>query len=341
MKTNKQIVIFSKYFGYAVGGAEKSVFNILLNKEREGYEIHVVFVEGITTFGADKFKMELPETWKIDSIRFHTDTIRFRYVNYFINKGIIKKYFKEISVDYILYSYGFYAPAAINAHKGSTVYLVRDEYGLGWDKNYYDGLKRLAKLFNQVIEYAWYSLWKRDLIKAVEKSKTIANSHFIAKELKGIGAKEVKIILPNVDGEKLRTDYESAVEPEHSGIVSIGDNRIKGADIVRKIAARIPSKKFLIFDRKYDRIIRKENIIYMPWRKNIAEVYKMAELVLIPSRWHEAYPRVIVEAQTLGIPVIASSKGGIPEVIQDKRSLVEDFENIASWCEKIEIMLKK
>jgi glycosyltransferase involved in cell wall biosynthesis len=48
-----------------------------------------------------------------------------------------------------------------------------------------------------------------------------------------------------------------------------------------------------------------------------AVLYEQVDVVVIPSLWHEPFGRTAIEALAYGIPVIASNRGGIPEVIQD------------------------
>jgi glycosyltransferase involved in cell wall biosynthesis len=42
--------------------------------------------------------------------------------------------------------------------------------------------------------------------------------------------------------------------------------------------------------------------------------------LIVPSRWYEGFPMVVVEACARGIPVIAPAHGGFPEMIEDGRS---------------------
>ena len=334
----KVILVFSKYFGYAVGGAEKSVFEILKQKEKEGYRITVLMVNNVKTFSAQKFKMKFPSTWKIDFMKFRTDSIRFYYFHYFLNKPIIERTIKKYDPDkYILYSYGLYAPAAINAFQGETVYLIRDEYGLGWNNNYFKGVKKVLKNIYRLIDYLFYKKWKKELVKCMKKSYIIANSKFIANEVKKLVGKEAEVIYPYVDVEKLRREYEEVKnENVQKGIVMVGDNIIKGSDIFRKIAKYFPEERFYLFDRKYKEPLREGNIIYMPWQKRSVDVYKYAKIVLVPSRCHEAFCRVAFESKALGIPVVGSKRGGIPEAVEwDKKCLVEKIEDIEEWVRKM------
>jgi glycosyltransferase involved in cell wall biosynthesis len=45
--------------------------------------------------------------------------------------------------------------------------------------------------------------------------------------------------------------------------------------------------------------------------------YKQVDFVIVPSLWQEPLSRVIIEAFSYAMPVIASQRGGSPEVIQD------------------------
>lgn len=49
----------------------------------------------------------------------------------------------------------------------------------------------------------------------------------------------------------------------------------------------------------------------------LREIIKGAEVVVFPSRWYENYPYSVLEAQSLGVPVIGADIGGVNEMIQD------------------------
>ena len=47
------------------------------------------------------------------------------------------------------------------------------------------------------------------------------------------------------------------------------------------------------------------------------ELLRTARALVVPSRWYEAQPRVILEAFAAGVPVIASRIGALPELVDD------------------------
>ena len=44
---------------------------------------------------------------------------------------------------------------------------------------------------------------------------------------------------------------------------------------------------------------------------------RSARALVVPSRWYEGQPRVILEAFAAGVPVLASSIGGLSELVED------------------------
>ncbi len=50
------------------------------------------------------------------------------------------------------------------------------------------------------------------------------------------------------------------------------------------------------------------------------DFYPAIDVLVVPSLWHEPFGRVIVEAYSYGVPVLASARGGIPEIVDDLRT---------------------
>lgn len=344
--TSRKITVFSKYFGYAVGGAEQSTLEILREAERRGAAIEVVRVDNVSDFRAGRLPMPLPGHWRVRSLSLRGESRRFKYVNYYRNRGGIARYFAALEDAGELVSYGLLAPAALNAYHGPTTYIVRDELGLGLDVNYYRGARRVARALYAASEAPLRVMWRRELHRAAgEAGRVIANSRFMARRVAQVlGRADAEVVYPYVDGEALRRRWaavrDGAGDNEPRGVVAVGDNVFKGGDIVRGLAARCPELHFHLFDRGYERPVTSGNLTLHPWTTDPVGMYRLAEVVLVPSRWEEAYSRVAREAALLGIPVLASDVGGIPEALEDvgpghRHALVEDLDDWSEWVDKL------
>lgn len=329
----QRIYAFSKYLGYAVGGAERSVFAILQRKHAEGHPITLLRAEGITTFGADRVPMPVPDTWEVRPLPWGVDRIRPKYRTYCQNRAWIVATMAGLEPDGELYAYGIYAPAAVLGYRGPALYMVRDELGLGWDINYQHGLRRIAAGAIRLADWPWRRRWLTDLRACVGRARLLTNSRFMAAELSRLaGGKEVEVVPPEIDAERLRRDFAAAVWDGPQGVVAVGDEPLKGAHLVRAMARALPEVPFYLFDRRYSAPVRQGNLTLMPWQIDPAMVYRAARLVVVPSQCHEANPRVAREACALGIPVLGSRRGGIPESLVDQPgAVVDDFDSAAAW----------
>ena len=334
----KTIAIFSKFFGYDVGGAERSVIELLKGEEAQGHRIVAVVVADMKGFATEVRRMQLPSTWEVRECRLPALLSKFRFVEYAVNRAAAGRVADLLQDVDVLYAYGTMAPAAINAFKGQTVYLARDEYGVGWNVNYHRGLRRLVQAAYNITQTPLRALWLRDLKAAASRSRLIGNSQFIATELGKLApGNPVEIQHSQVDVSSLRAVYDAAVakQADPKGVVIIGDSVLKGGDIARRVAARMPDITFYLFDRTCQRRHSNGNLHFMPWQTP-GEVYSRALVTMVPSRWAEAFPRAIIESQLLGIPVVASARGGIPEAIRDKSMLVDDIEDPSQWARRLQ-----
>lgn len=63
----------------------------------------------------------------------------------------------------------------------------------------------------------------------------------------------------------------------------------------------------------------RERCIFTGWRDDVLEIMSILDILVLPSL-NEAVGMVLIEAQSQGIPVIASSVGGVPEAVKDNYS---------------------
>ena len=56
---------------------------------------------------------------------------------------------------------------------------------------------------------------------------------------------------------------------------------------------------------------------YLGLRNDVESLLPLADIILAPSRWHEAFCLTVAEAAAAGVPAIAARVGGVPEVVAD------------------------
>ncbi len=149
---------------------------------------------------------------------------------------------------------------------------------------------------------------------------------------------------------KLRTNHygadPSSVVPSygHKGyMLFVGRlSEEKGVETFIQIARQLPDISFKIVGTGPDEehlhafAHGSPNIEFVGYRSGelLAELYAGAMAVLAPSRVHEIFPLVTLEAMVHGKPVIGSSVGGMPEVVEDRvTGLLVPPNDLHAWVE--------
>ncbi len=128
-----------------------------------------------------------------------------------------------------------------------------------------------------------------------------------------------------------RFDFAARGKSSHGkgaavGFYSSGDT-IKGEPIVKRLIAKMPHVPFVAVGRPLQRPGEPDpgysNLSHLGWVKDMSRFYERLNVLIVPSLVEEGAPRVIVEACSWGIPVIANRVGGIPEALGDSGILVD------------------
>lgn len=163
----------------------------------------------------------------------------------------------------------------------------------------------------------------------------IANSRFTAQrfaELFGIAS---TVIYPMIIPENYRTETSRAT------VTYINPHPLKGLDTALALAERCPDIPF-VFVRAWTlspegeadlrrRVAPLRNVRLRHGTRDMKSVYGDARIVLVPSRWEEAFGRVAAEAQCSGIPVIGTRCGGLPEAIGPGGAVIDPGAPIETW----------
>lgn len=102
--------------------------------------------------------------------------------------------------------------------------------------------------------------------------------------------------------------------------------RDRGADahLVIVGSAKFVERTTRFDNRSYERSLHalaessgvRDRVSFLGERSDIPEIIRAADVVLVPS-WEEPFGRVVVEGMAMGVPVLATSAGGPPEILTD------------------------
>ena len=57
-----------------------------------------------------------------------------------------------------------------------------------------------------------------------------------------------------------------------------------------------------------------DRVHFAGWRRDVAEILKTSDLLILPSRW-EGMSNVVLEAMAAGVPILASDVEGVRELL--------------------------
>ncbi len=156
----------------------------------------------------------------------------------------------------------------------------------------------------------------------------------------GVPENKMKIIYNAIDKDEQRPDLSSDEVRTKFGIKQ-GERVIgvvgrlspeKGQGMflqaLKEVINQIPSVKGIIIGdgQEKERLNNfcsenglKDRAIFTGYQNNIANFYQIMDLLILPS-FNEGLPNVLLESMALKIPVVATSVGGVPEVITDGRN---------------------
>ncbi len=100
-----------------------------------------------------------------------------------------------------------------------------------------------------------------------------------------------------------------------------------------QVMRRIPEARLVVvgevafWDSDYERELRDlaaalnvdRGIVWLGFRDDVADLLRMSDLLVLPSV-DEPFGRVIIEAMAVGLPVVATASGGVPEIVVDKET---------------------
>lgn len=180
-----------------------------------------------------------------------------------------------------------------------------------------------------------YELFKDSLLST---QKLLSPSEFVKKQFteNGYNSEGIEVIPLSTDVPGSTSEDNIGGKPEKMTFAYIGSViENKGADVLVRAFRRVPGKNLALhiygFD-KTDRSAFRKKIealtdtdsrirLYGTFNpEDKRDIFNEIDILVIPSRVPETFSLVAREALSVGVPVIASKVGAIPEVIKDGRN---------------------
>lgn len=152
-------------------------------------------------------------------------------------------------------------------------------------------------------------------------------------------AENIRVIPRSVDLEKFSLPRAPKTDQKAFKVVMIGRiTPLKGHPYFLKAMARVihqlPSVKVqIIGDAPAKKQMYKDDLVlltkrlgvsdrveFMGNRRDIPEILSQADCLVLSTITHEAFGRVIIEAQAAGVPVVATRVGGVTEIIEHEKT---------------------
>ncbi|MDA8250725.1 MAG: glycosyltransferase [Rhodospirillales bacterium] len=145
----------------------------------------------------------------------------------------------------------------------------------------------------------------------------VVNSAFLASRFPA--ERRPRPIPPLVEPDRYR------VAPQRRVATFLNPQLGKGLDVAIRLVAARPDVPFEFVLSRHAPPADWRKVGFDPGRfanltvtgpfRDMRPVYRRSRLVVVPSRWLETWGRVVTEAQLSGIPVLASSRGALPDTV--------------------------
>lgn len=129
-------------------------------------------------------------------------------------------------------------------------------------------------------------------------------------------------------------------------------DKLKGIDLILKAWKDIKDEELYIvgtgpFEEDAKRYVNSnnmKNVKFLGFRNKdeVKQILNKAKALIIASQWYEGFPMTILEAFSVGTPVIAGNIGNIKNIIEDRKSgLLFKYDSSEELVDRIEIIKDK
>lgn len=163
----------------------------------------------------------------------------------------------------------------------------------------------------------------------------LANSEFTAQRWRALCGLQCAVVPPLVRPDAYRAGHTG------DNVLFVNPTPVKGVELMFALAARCPDLPFHVLeswqlqapfrDHCRQRARQLRNVTWSEPTDDMRPVYGQARMLLMPSVWEESFGRTVVEAQMNGLPVLASNRGALPQLVGDAGLTLDPHAPIETW----------
>ncbi len=318
------------------GGAQKYIFDLATNLNKEKYEIEIAVGQGKNQIWLQKLKEQNIKIWHLKQVVRAINPLRD-----FLSSFELFDLFEKSKSDII----------HLNSSKiGSTGAVVGWFYKKLYNKNLKIIYTAHGFVFNEPMNYfkQKFYLWsekvsgyfKNKIICVSEQDKITALNHHIADHKKfitihnGIDLEKINFLNKEEIKNKLDTKFKL---PNSKFMIGTIANLYETKGLIYLIrATKILNKKikdiiFVVIGEGFQRNLLEKEIKKLNLEKNFFLIGSLEnaiqylpafDIFCLPSI-KEGFPYALIEAMAAGLPIVATSVGGMLEIIEpDKNGLI-------------------
>ena len=271
------------------------------------------------------------------------DRNRFRPLVVLTNEGNLSKKLTEECIDWRILdkhdrsknvpAYGWHILSAMRFFRREKVDLAHINYGaIGWKP-----AEILAARLSRIphINHLHGTLTSAEASSFLRYSSAVVTvSNYVAKHSETFGTPthaihNVSYLQRFAHGRDIRA--ELGYEVEDVLVFYMGQMiRAKGLEMLIEAIKRVPQQKVKLVmaggirnsagayteDEVRELVGRDARIRYLGYRTDAENLYRTADIMVMPSQWEEPCAMILFEAAAAGKPLIATATGGTPEILR-------------------------
>lgn len=187
-------------------------------------------------------------------------------------------------------------------------------------------------------DWWWYTPGRRKILRTIQKmsSSIMVNSDAICRQLAkdGIGIDKIRVVYNGIDVERylpIPRELQGIPVPAKSRFIVVVANMHSEAKghlelltAAQTICGQHPDVRFLLigdgemrsaFETRARALGLQESVLFLGHRTDVADILSCAEIGVLASH-AEGLPNAVMEYMAAGLPAVATSVGGVPEIIE-------------------------